>query len=163
MKKWKSALAAGLAAMLLGTGFLLAGCSSSEDTDSALSDSDSDQESWIGDQAAVELVEGLSQEETGLSLPTENYLFEVDDEVGDIGDVTCYLVHAYLVEDGTGTRYLAGTLYVAVDGSQVYTYDLDNDTFLTLWDTEEEESAEDASEDTAEEEEGAEDTSEEAA
>ncbi len=161
MKKWKTALAAGLAAALLGSGFLLGGCGSSEDTTSTLSSSE--QDSWIGDEAAVELVESLSQEETGLSLATENYLFEVDDEVGDIGEITCYLVHAYLVEDGTGTRHLEDTLYVAVDGSQVYTYDLNNDAFLALWDTEEEDS-QDAEEDTQDaEEEEVQDTEEETA
>ena len=86
---------------------------------------------------------------TGLSLATDSYQFEVDEEVGDIGEQTCYLVHAYLVEDGTGIRHLEATLYVAVDGSQVYTYDLNNDAFLPLWDTEEEESQE-ASETTSE-------------
>lgn len=146
MKKWKTALAAGLAAALLGAGCLLAGCSDSGDTAST---SGSEQDNWIGDAAAVELVQGLSQEETGLSLATDSYQFKVDEEVGDIGEQTCYLVHAYLVEDGTGTRHLEATLYVAVDGSQVYTYDLNNDAFLPLWDTEEEESQE-ASETTSE-------------
>ena len=103
MKKWKTVLAAGLAAALLGAGCLLAGCSDSGDTAST---SGSEQDNWIGDAAAVELVQGLSQEETGLSLATDSYQFEVDEEVGDIGEQTCYLVHAYLVEDGTGTRHL---------------------------------------------------------
>ena len=146
MKKWKTVLAAGLAAALLGAGCLLAGCSDSGDTAST---SGSEQDNWIGDAAAVELVQGLSQEETGLSLATDSYQFKVDEEVGDIGEQTCYLVHAYLVEDGTGIRHLEATLYVAVDGSQVYTYDLNNDAFLPLWDTEEEESQE-ASETTSE-------------
>lgn len=140
MKKWKTALAAGLAAALLGAGCLLTGCGDGGNTASTLSGSE--QDSWIGDQAAVELVQGLSQEETGLRLSTDSYQFEVDDEVGDIGEETCYLVHAYLVEDGTGTRHLEATLYVAIDGSQVYTYDLNNDAFLPLWDTGEEESQE---------------------
>ena len=129
MKRWKTAFAAGIAAVLLAAGLLLAGCSDSGGTTSSGLESDN----WIGEEAAVELLEGLTQEETVLSLPTEYYLFEPDEEVGDIGEVTCYIIHAYLVEDETGQRYLEDTLYVAVDGSQVYVYDLNNDAFNQVW------------------------------
>ena len=129
MKGWKTAFAAGITAVLLAAGLLLAGCSDSGATTSSGLES----ENWIGEEAAVELLEGLTQEETGLSLPTEYYLFEPDEEVGDIGEVTCYIIHAYLVEDETGRRHLEGTLYVAVDGSQVYVYDLNNDAFNQVW------------------------------
>ena len=136
MKGWKTALAAALAAALLGTGLVLTGCGEDQDTQSAVSTLKS--EDWISPQAAVELVEGLSQEQTGLSLPTQYYQFEPDEEVGDIGEDTCYIIHAYLVEDGTGQRYLEATLYVTVDGSQIYTYDLNNDAFHQVWDQSEE-------------------------
>ena len=129
MKRWKTAFAAGITAVLLAAGLLLAGCSDSGETTSSGLESDN----WIGEEAAVELLEGLTQEETGLSLPTEYYLFEPDEEVGDIGEVTCYIIHAYLVEDETGQRHLEDTLYVAVDGSQVYVYDLNNDAFNQVW------------------------------
>ncbi len=132
-KKRFALLAAAFAGAFVIT---VTGCSGQGETASTLSGSE--QDSWIGDQAAVELVEGLSQQETGLSLTTDCYQFEVDDEVGDIDQDTCYIVHAYLVEDGTGVRHLEASLYVAVDGSQVYTYDLNNDAFLAVWDTQEE-------------------------
>ena len=131
MKGWKTALAAGLAAVLLCTGLGLTGCEDNQDTQSSASTLES--ENWIGSQAAIELVESLTQEQTGLSLSTEYYQFEADEEVGDIGEDTCYIIHAYLVEDGTGKRYLENTLYVAVDGSQIYTYDLNNDAFHQVW------------------------------
>ena len=131
MKGWKTVLAAGLAAAMLCTSLGLTGCEDNQDTQSSVSTLES--ENWIGTQAAIDLVESLTQEQTGLSLPTEYYQFEADDEVGDIGEDTCYVIHAYLVEDGTGKRYLENTLYVTVDGSQVYTYDLNNDAFHQVW------------------------------
>lgn len=135
MKGWKTAFAAALVA----AGLLLTGCGGDggEEVSSSLTS-----ENWIGQEAAVELLEGLTQEETGLSLPAQYYQFLPDEEVGNIGETTCYIIHAYLTEDDTGKLHLEATLYVAVDGSQVYRYDLNNDAFTQVWGTEQQETTE---------------------